>query len=52
MELPAAKRRVARDIFKFVPDLDSVRFVESFDEQGKGCRRGAATTAACSPGSR
>ena len=35
MELPAAKRRVARDIFKFVPDLDSVRFVESFENKAK-----------------
>ncbi len=35
MELPAAKRRVARDIFKFVPDLASVRFVESFENKAK-----------------
>ena len=35
MELPAAKRRIARDVFKFVPDLDSVRFVESFENKAK-----------------
>lgn len=39
MELPAAKRRIARDIFKFVPDLDSVRFVESFENKAKAAAK-------------
>ena len=39
VELPAAKRRIARDIFKFVPDLDSVRFVESFENKAKAAAK-------------